>query len=117
MVRDACGAENVVAGALSRSELSDFVPKGLQDSARGFNPWKPVNLAPRPEGAEAIYKRRSVWSTSLHLRQRFCRPFRAGGFLNQHLGLKPQAESSCPFRASTGSSPFTFHCSPFTFFR
>jgi hypothetical protein len=106
-----------------RASNSRLVPKGLQDSARGFNPWKQVNTATRPEGAEAICERRSVWSTSLHLRHRFYRPFstsnpavagcnsnkpvmndclvRAGFFLNQHLGLKPQAESSCPFGAST----------------
>ena len=85
---------------LSRSELSDFVPKGLQDPARCFNPWKQVITTTRPEGAEDICERRSVWSTSVHLRHRFCRPFRAGVFLNQHLGLKPQAESFCPFGAS-----------------
>ena len=84
-----------------RASNSRLAPKGLRDSARGFTPWKRVNIATRPEGAEAIYKRRSVWSTPLHLRHRFYRPFRAGGFLNQHLGLKPQAESSCPFGAST----------------
>ena len=29
------------------------------------------------------------------------RPFRADAFLNRYLGLKPQAESYCPFGAET----------------
>jgi hypothetical protein len=29
------------------------------------------------------------------------RPFRAGAFLNRYLGVKPQAESYCPFGAET----------------
>jgi hypothetical protein len=29
------------------------------------------------------------------------RPFGAGAFLNRYLGLKPQAESYCPFGAET----------------
>ena len=82
---------------LSRRDLSDFVPKGLQDSARGFNPWKHVHAKPRPEGADDIRDRRFVWSTSAHLRHRFYHPLRGGPFFNRHLGLKPQAESFSPF--------------------
>jgi hypothetical protein len=48
----------------------------------------------RPEGAEEIYDRRSIWSPPTH---QFYRPFRAGRFMNRHLGLKPQAESCSPF--------------------
>ena len=91
--------KNIVQGfsRLSRRDLSDFVPKGLQDSARGFNPWKHVHAKTRPEGAEDIRDRRFVWSTSAHLRHRFYRPLRGGPFFNRHLGLKPQAESFSPF--------------------
>ena len=32
------------------------------------------------------------------------RPFGAGAFLNRYLGLKPQAESYCPFGAETECS-------------
>ena len=78
-----------------------LAPKGLKDSARGFNPWKRVNRAIRPEGAEDICERTSVWLASLHFRRRFYRPFRASFFLNQHLALKPQAQSFCPFGALT----------------
>ena len=55
---------------LSRRDLSDFVPKGLEDSARAesFRPWKHVH-----------------------------RPLRGEPFFNRHLGLKPQAESFSPF--------------------
>ena len=117
---------------------SRLAPKRLKDSARGFNPWKQVNTTARPKGAVDICERRFVWSTFVHLRHRFYRPFRAGFFLNQHLGLKPQAavarlwralvirfsepknlaatkalrsraESSCPFGANL--SPVTFHLS------
>ena len=84
---------------LSLRDLSDFVPKGLQDSARAesFRPWKRVHAKTRPEGAEDIRDRRFVSSTSAHLGHRFYRPLRGGPFLNRHLGLKPQAESFSPF--------------------
>jgi hypothetical protein len=84
---------------MERNTTYAVAPKGLKDSARGFNPWKRVNIATSPEGAEDICEKRSVWSTSVQFRYRFYRPFRAGAFLNQHLGLKPQAKSFCPFGA------------------
>jgi hypothetical protein len=31
------------------------------------------------------------------LRERFCRPFRAGRLFDRYLGLKPQAQSCSPF--------------------
>jgi hypothetical protein len=83
---------------LSRRDWSDFVPKGLQDSARAesFRPWKHAQAKTRPEGAADIRDRRFVWS-SAHLRHRFYRPLRGGPFFNRHPGLKPQAESFSPF--------------------
>ena len=51
----------------------------------------------RPERAEDICGPRFIWSTSVHLKHRFYRPFRAGAYFNRYLGLKPQAESSSPF--------------------
>ena len=82
---------------LSLRDLSDFVPKGLKDSARGFNPWKHVHPETRPEGAEDIRDLYFVWSTSAHPEHRFYRPLRGGPFFNRYLGLKPQAESFSPF--------------------
>jgi hypothetical protein len=35
----------------------------------------------------------------VHLRKPIYRPFGAGVFLTRYLGLKPQAESYCPFGA------------------
>jgi adenosylcobinamide-phosphate synthase len=80
-----------------QTDVSDFVPKGLQDSARGFNPWEHAHRATRPEGAEDILSRRLVWSISIPLRHRFYRPFRAVHFLVDNQGLKPLAESLSPF--------------------
>ena len=82
---------------LSRRDLSDFVPKGRQDSARGFNPWKRVHAKTRPEGAEDIRDRRIVWTISAYRKRRFYRPLRGGHRFNRHLGLKPQAQSFSPF--------------------
>jgi hypothetical protein len=39
------------------------------------------------------------------LTQQFCRPFRGVTFFGPYLGLKPQAESSCPFGAKTNFAP------------
>jgi adenosylcobinamide-phosphate synthase len=78
-------------------DVSDFVPKGLQDSARGFNPWEYVHAATRPEGAEDICNPRFVRSISTHLEHRFYRPLWGGAFLNLYQGLKPLAESCSPF--------------------
>jgi len=83
--------------SLSRSDLSDLVPKGLQDSARGFNPWKRVHAETRPEGAEGIRDRSVVWTISAYRKRRFYRPLRGGHRFNRHLGLKPQAQSFSPF--------------------
>jgi hypothetical protein len=33
------------------------------------------------------------------------RPYRAGAFLNRYLGLKPQAQSYCPFGAENKCFP------------
>jgi hypothetical protein len=41
----------------------------------------------------------------VHLAKPIYRPFRASAFLNRYLGLKPQAESYCPFGAETDQSP------------
>ena len=83
--------------SLSRRDLSDFVPKGLKDSARGFNPWRRVHAKTRPEGAEDIRDRRVVWTISAYRKRRFYRPLRGAHRFNRHLGLKPQAESFSPF--------------------
>ena len=82
---------------LSRWDLSDFVPKGRQDSARGFNLWKRVHAKTRPEGAEDIRDRGLVWTISAYRKRRFYRPLRGGHRFNRHLGLKPQAQSFSPF--------------------
>jgi hypothetical protein len=58
----------------------------------------------RPEGAEEIFDRRSIWSTPSRPMHRFYRPYRAGRFMNRHLGLKPQAESCSPFGTKTDTS-------------
>jgi hypothetical protein len=91
--------QNIAQGfsPLSRWDLSNFVPKGLKDSARGFNPWEHVHPKTRPEGAKDIRDRRFVWSTSAQPRHRFYRPLQGGPFFNRHLGLKPQAEPFSPF--------------------
>ena len=91
--------QNIAEGfsPLSWWDLSDFVPKGLKDAARGFNPWKHVHPKTRPEGAEDIRDRRFVWSKSAQPRHRCYRPLWGGPFFNWHLGLKPQAESFSPF--------------------
>jgi hypothetical protein len=39
---------------MERNTTYAVAPKGLKDSARGFNPWKRVNIATSPEGAEDI---------------------------------------------------------------
>jgi hypothetical protein len=84
--------------SLSRRDLSDVVPKGRQDSARGFNPWRRVHAKTRSEGAEDIRDRRVVWTISVYRKRRFYRTLRGGHRFNRHLGLKPQAESFSPFR-------------------
>jgi hypothetical protein len=83
--------------SLSRRDLSDVVPKGRQDSARGFNPWRRVHAKTRPEGAEDIRDRRVVWTISVYRKRRFYRTLRDGHRFNRHLGSKPQAESFSPF--------------------
>jgi adenosylcobinamide-phosphate synthase len=77
--------------------LSDFVLKGLQDSAWGFNPWEYVHAASRPEGAEDIFNPWFVWSVSTSLGRRFYRPLWGGALLNPYQGLKFLAESCSPF--------------------
>ena len=106
-----------VFSPLSRRDLSDFVPKGLEDSARGFNPWKHVRPKTRPEVAEDIRDRRFVWSKSAQPRHRCYRPLWGGPFFNWHLGLKPQAESFSPFgtqdlRELRSNTPVLHHSAP-----
>ena len=82
---------------LSQRELLDFVPKGLQDSARGFNPWTCAHTTTRPEGAKDFSNRRVRLAKTAYSKHRFYRPLWGGVFFYCHLGLKPQAESSSPF--------------------
>ena len=96
-------------------------PKGHQGSARGFNPWnRPHRTAPC-KGARSICSRtyqESVIgiaprvSTNEHrlgLRGGICRgslaPFQGGSHWVNFLGLKPQAESWCPFGARKRTLP------------
>jgi adenosylcobinamide-phosphate synthase len=86
-----------------KRDLSDFVPKGLQDSASGFNAWEYVHAATRPEGAEDICNPRFVWSISTHLGHRFYRPLWGGAVLILYQGLKPLAESCSPLGTKFGT--------------
>ena len=107
-------------------DLSDSVPKGLQDSARlrkafvaarffgliglmvrahrsvataawGFNPRKTSAQRPALKGRQTS-RPRFYLAPSRHTK--FCRPSRAGYLLYRYLGLKPQAESCYPFGIS-----------------
>jgi hypothetical protein len=72
----------------------------------------------RPERAEDVWGGHFRLSSWFAFAKPIYRPFRAGGFLNPYLGLKPQAESYCPFGAETEfimvthQSPITNHLSP-----
>jgi len=75
----------------------NFVPKGLQDSAWGFNPrktsaWRPA-LKGRQTNRPGFHAAPGRYTITY-------RPFRAGGLLYRYLGLKPQAESYYPFGIS-----------------
>jgi hypothetical protein len=69
--------------------LRVYVPKGLEDLARGFNPGCDVN-------EWIALKGRKGWGRSA-LELRFFRPFRAVCDSDRYPGLKPRAKSSSPF--------------------
>ena len=82
------------AGACGR--IGDvFVPKGRQDSARGFNPGNQSKKGPAPTGRKN--DRDQGVSSNEILEVFLFRPFRAGRDFDVLLGLKPQAESYRPF--------------------
>jgi hypothetical protein len=98
-----CGAPNA---AISLGVgWKHFVPKGLQDSAWGFNPRNMSTQRPRPEGAEDICDRRFIWSTPPHPNAPVLPPLRGGRFINLYLGLKPQGASCSPFGTKSYSPP------------
>src|ERR1700751_4583847 len=84
---------------LAKRELSDFVPKGLQGSARAesFWPWTCAQTTASPERAEHIFNRRVRLAKTAYPSHRLYCPLWGGAFFYRHLGLKPQAESSSPF--------------------
>jgi len=84
---------------LAKSEVSDFVLKGLQGSARAesFRPWTCAQTTARPEGAEDIFNRRIRLAKTAYPSHRLYRALWGGALFYRHLGLKPQAESSSPF--------------------
>jgi hypothetical protein len=70
----------------------DFVPKGLKDSARGFNPGLPITKRPALKGRQIVVVRLRLRSGARALK-RFCRPFRAGlvlgkGWYQEWLGRR-----------------------------
>jgi len=69
-----------------------FVPKGLQDSARGFNPGNAQETT-RPEWAAGSFDQRLVWLASYIPETPLLQPLRGGAVFYRHLGLEPQAES------------------------
>jgi hypothetical protein len=87
-------------------------PEGTIGLSPGFQPREYVHTMSRPEGAEDVYDRRSIWSTPPRPMHRFYRPFRAGRFMNRHLGLKPQAESCSPFGTQKRAFADTVDVSP-----
>jgi hypothetical protein len=79
-----------------RSAFSSFririIPKGLQDSARGFNPWNASTHAPPEWAEERLHKRSDAMS-----RGNYVPPLQGGTLFLRHQGLKPLAESYHPF--------------------
>ena len=59
---------------------AEFVPQGLEDSARGFNPGNTSTQQPALKGRKIFVIDGSFWSTPTHLMRRSWRPFRAGAF-------------------------------------
>ena len=85
--------------------LWNFVPKGLQDSAWGFNPRKTSTERPAPKGRQT---NRPGFHSALSRYSIVYRPFRAGCLLYRYLGLKPQAESYYPFGIGQAESYYPF---------
>ena len=81
------------------------VPKGLKDSARGFNPRRRTGKATRPEvgGRQGSTHEECFRSSAKPV----FRPFGAVLDLGCSLGLKPQAEALSPFGTKTPIRPIT----------
>jgi len=81
-----------------------FRPEGAIGLSLGFQPQEQVHTTTRPERAERCWGGRFV----LHLRSpsqhRSTAPRGGVAFLNWYPGLKPWAESFCPFGAETECS-------------
>jgi hypothetical protein len=91
LVLDVCAATDVES-ILQTGITGVFVPKGRQDSARGFNPGN-AQKTTRPEGAADSFDQRLVWLVSYIPEAPVLPPLWGGAFFYRHLGLKPQAES------------------------
>jgi len=88
---------------LPRRDCTNFVPKGLKDSAWGLNPRCLLKGRPRPEGAAEPVLHVCRDLPNEPLTTNIFRPFRAGRYLNVFPGLKPRAESLSPFGTNSVS--------------
>ena len=95
------------------AEHSVSAPKGHCDSAWGFNPGCHLKTRTAPSKGRQICFEANGDKNKTSMPNIF-RPFRAGRRLGVFLGLKPQAESFCPFGAM--ASPLRYALARFTRF-
>jgi hypothetical protein len=83
---------------MQRQKTRNLAPKGQKDSARGF---KPGYGKQSGAALKAAVERRNPVLPHLSIcpAHRIWRPFRARRAITRYPGLKPRAESCCPFGA------------------